>query len=53
MRILRWLQRKSNWVCHIKCKDQFRGRCYKKPPVNIVPLEVHGRIMPKCKDISS
>ena len=52
MKILRWLLGKSNWVCYIKCKSQFRGHCYKKPPVNIVPQEIKGRIRPKCKDIS-
>lgn len=52
MKILRWLQRKSNWVCHIKCKSQLRGRCYKKPPVNIVAVEIGGIITPRCKDIS-
>ncbi len=53
MKILRWLQRKSNWVCHIKCKDQFRGHCYKKPPVNIVAVKIGRKTVPKCKDISN
>lgn len=52
MKFLRYLLRKSNWVCHIPCKSQFRGKCYKKPPVDIVPLEISGMFYVACKNIS-
>ena len=51
MKILRWLLKKSNWVCYVPCKSQFRGKCYKKPPVNIVPRTVGGVTVPECRDI--
>lgn len=37
MKIINWILRKSNWSCDIICPHQFRGGCYKTPPVDIVP----------------